>query len=232
MIEAMTRDQFVRVLPKSLKTSVNDSLLDTINNVISDPEMREVYRDNILSYTSVLQDGKFKILDYVNAVRYVSFKLLGSSNIVAYSKAFPDRYQKFLNEGVSDKDIASYISSYNKNKLVNLIFAQTLVPSYVLNADLYQKALNVCAELMMTANSEKVRCDAANNLLNQLKMPDTQKVELSIGVKEDSVINELRMATMALVAQQRESIVIGSSSVREIAHSSIISNIEKEELLN
>jgi hypothetical protein len=35
--------------------------------------------------------------------------------------------------------------------------AQTLVPSYVLNADLYQKALNTSAELMISAKSEKVR---------------------------------------------------------------------------
>ncbi len=223
----LTKDQFARSLPKRLKSTLSDDLLLSINKVIGNGDLHEGYRENLLSYTSVLQDGKFKIDDYVHAVRYISYKLMGSSNIDAYCKAFPDRYQKFIDDGVSDKNIASYISSYNKNKLVNLIFAQTLVPSYVLNADLYQKALNVSAELMLTANSEKVRCDAANNLLNQLKMPETQKVELDISVKEDSVISELRTATMALVQQQKESIVGGASTVKEIAHSSIISNIEE-----
>jgi len=227
----MSKEQFARALPKRLKSTLSDGLLVDINKVINDSTLHEGYRDNLLSYTSVLQDGKFKIDDYVHAVRYISYKLMGSSNIDAYCKAFPDRYQKFIDDGVSDKNIASYISSYNKNKLVNLIFAQTLVPSYVLNSDLYQRALNVSADLMLTAKSEKVRCDAANNLLGHLKMPDEQKVELDISIKEDSVLRDLRKATSALVMEQRRVLELGASTVTKIAHSSIVSNIEEGELV-
>lgn len=70
---------------------------------------------------------------------------------------------RFLIEksGVSEKDQSSYISAYHKSKLVNLIFEQTLIPIHILNAPLLQQAINVQAELMLTANSEKVRSDAA-----------------------------------------------------------------------
>jgi hypothetical protein len=57
----------------------------------------------------------------------VSFKLLGSSNISAYSSAFPDKIDKFRQDNVNEKDIASYVCAYNRSKLVNLIMAQTLV---------------------------------------------------------------------------------------------------------
>jgi len=169
-----------------------------------------------------MADGRFKIDQYLNAVRYVSFKLIGDNNDVAYIKTFPDKYNRFLQQGISSKDIASYTSAYNKSKLVNLIFEQTLVPTYVLNADLHQKALNVQAELMTTAKSEKVRSDAANSLLTHLKVPETKKIELDLGIKQDKGIDDLRAATLKLVQQQKDMMTIGSITAEDVASSNII----------
>jgi hypothetical protein len=221
-MSALTLDQFKMALPEKVKKSVNQELIDQINTTLADPELLEAYRDNLLSYTKVMADGKFKISNYIDAVRYVSHKLMGCTNIEAYTKTFPDKYQRFVQQGVVPKDIASYVTAYNKSKLVNLIFEQTLIPSYVLNQDLYQKALNVQAELMVSANSEKVRCDAANSLLTHLKMPETQKVELDIGVKEDGSIAALREATMALARQQRMMLESGAMNAQEVAHGKIV----------
>jgi hypothetical protein len=222
MPDLITTEQFARCLPKQVKGALKPEMIDSINLLLSDPQLSENYRDNLLSYTSVMTDGKFKIQSYIDAVRYVSFKLLGSSNIAAYTKTFPDRFQNFIDNATSDKDIASYVSAFNKNKLVNLIFEQTLVPSYILNADMYQKALNVQAELMVGANSEKVRSDAANSLLTHLKIPESTKIELDIGVREDKSINELREATLSLAAQQRAMIESGIATAEGIARSKII----------
>lgn len=226
----LTIEQFKTALPDKVKKSVNQELIDQINKTLSEPEMYEAYRDNLLSYTKVMADGRFKIQNYVDAVKYVSHKLMGCSNIEAYTKTFPDKYQNFLAQGVVAKDIASYVTAYNKSKLVNLIFEQTLIPSYVLNQDLYQKALNVQAELMVTANSEKVRCDAANSLLTHLKMPETQKVELEIGVKEDSSIAALRATTLELARQQRLMVESGAMNAQDIAHGKLIIEGEAREV--
>ena len=221
-MSVITIEQFKQALPDKVKKSVNQELIDQINTTLSDPEMYETYRDNLVSYTRVMADGRFKISSYVEAVKYVSHKLMGCTNIEAYIKTFPDKYNRFIQQGVSAKDIASYVTAYNKNKLVNLIFEQTLIPSYVLNQDLYQRALNVQADLMITAKSEKVRCDAANSLLTQLKMPETQKVELEIGVKEDSSIAALRATTMELARQQRLMMESGAMNAQQIAHGKLI----------
>ena len=218
---ALTLDQFKLALPDKVKKSVNQELIDQINTTLSDPEMYEAYRDNLLSYTKVMADGRFKISNYIDAVRYVSHKLMGCTNIEAYTKAFPDKYQRFVQQGVNAKDIASYVTAYNKSKLVNLIFEQTLIPSYVLNQDLYQKALNVQAELMVSAKSEKVRADAANSLLTHLKMPETQKEELDIGVKADSSIAALRAATLELARSQRLALEAGQINAQQAAHSKL-----------
>ena len=226
----LTIDQFKTALPDKVKKSVNQELIDQINKTLAEPELYEAYRDNLMSYTRVMADGRFKIQNYIDAVKYVSHKLMGCSNIDAYTKTFPDKYQNFLAQGVVAKDIASYVTAYNKSKLVNLIIEQTLIPAYVLNQDLYQKALNTQAELMITAKSEKVRCDAANSLLTHLKMPETQKVELEIGVREDSSIAALRATTLELARQQRLMVESGAMNAQEVAHGRLIIEGEAREV--
>jgi len=219
---ALTVEQFKAALPEKVKKSINQELIDQINLTLAEPELYEAYRDNLMSYTKVMADGRFKVSNYVEAVKYVSHKLMGCTNIEAYTKTFPDKYQRFVAQGVSPKDIASYVTAYNKSKLVNLIFEQTLIPSYVLNQDLYQKALNVQAELMIHAHSEKVRSDAANSLLTHLKMPEVSKVELDVNVKEDSAIANLRATTLELARQQRLMLESGAMSALQVAESRMV----------
>ncbi len=229
-MSGLTVEEFKDALPLKVKRSVNQELIDQINTTLSDPEMYEAYRDNLLSYTKVMVDGRFKVSSYIDAVKYVSHKLMGCTNIEAYTKTFPDKYKRFVAQGVQAKDIASYVTAYNKAKLVNLIFEQTLIPSYVLNQDLYQRALNVQADLMVNANSEKVRCDAANSLLVQLKMPEVTKVEMDLNIKEDSSIAALRLTTLELARQQRLMIDSGAMNAQEVAHSKLIIDVIPEEV--
>lgn len=229
-MNALTVEQFKQALPDKVKKSINQELIDQINTTLSEPELFESYRENLLSYTKVMADGRFKVDSYIQAVKYVSHKLMGCTNIEAYTKTFPDKYARFVQQGVQAKDIASYVTAYNKSKLVNLIFEQTLIPSYVLNQDLYQRALNVQADLMVNSGSDKVRCDAANSLLTHLKMPETQKVELEIGVKEDSSIGALRQATLELARQQRLAMEAGQMSAQEVAHAKIVIDVDATEV--
>lgn len=214
----LTVEEFRLALPDKMKKSVNQELIDRVNSVLSNPEEFENYRNNLISYTSVMKDGKFKIEQYLDAVRYVSFKLLGCTNIEAYMKAFPDKYNKFVADGVAAKDIASYVTAYNKGKLVNLIFEQTLVPVHVLNMDMYQKALNAQFQLGMSAASEKVRADALNSVMVQLRPPDVKKIEMDIGIKEDNTLTTLRNTMQELVAQQRLALQSGAMNAQDVAH--------------
>lgn len=221
--ELISEEQFKALLPKQFKGTVTQEVVDEINNALSDPIANEAFKENLLSYTGVMRDGKFKIGDYLKAVKYVSFKLLGSSNIDAYLKTFPDRHQEFIKNNTSAKDMSSYVAMYNKNKLVNLIFEQTIIPFHVLNSDLYQKALNVQVELMTSPDvSPKVRSDAANSVLTHLKPPETTKIELDIGIKSDSMIEQLRTTMAEFSAQQLKAITLGTQSVTDIAHQKLV----------
>ena len=221
-MQPMTKEELVKALPGKLKNNVNDELIDKINQTMNEPALYEQFRENILGYTGVLSEGRFKTEAYINAIKYVSYKLMGKSNQESYSLTFPDRIRHLAANNATPKDISSYVAIYNKSKLVNLILEQSLIPSWILNQDLYQRALNTQAELMMTAKSEKVRSDAANSLLTHLKRPETHKVELEVGQKEDSSIQELRQATLELARQQRLMIESGQQNASDIARSNIL----------
>ena len=225
----LTVEQFKQALPSQFKASVNQELIDQINTTLADPNLYETYRDNLLSYSHVMRDGKFKMSDYILAVKYCSHKIMGASNIDAFVKTFPDRYQSYLANGTSSKDIASYVTAYNKNKLVNLILEQSLIPSWILNQDLYQKAINVQAGLMMDDTvSHKVRSDAANSLLTHLKPPEVQKVELDIGIKKDGVMDDLKSVLTELALKQQQYIAAGITQISDVTQQRLVRVVEHD----
>lgn len=220
--DLITIEQFKEVMPPGVRKNVNPELVDQINNVIAEPEVAAVFRENLIGLSSVMAEGKFKLNDYLHAVKFVSHKLLKDTHIAAWSKTFPSRYNAAVKRGDRRSEIAAVASRYASSKLVVLLMGQTMMPTHILNAPLFQEALNVQAELMRSAKSEKVRSDAAAKLMDTLKPPETTKIELDIGIKEDSTIQELRQTTMELVNQQRKMIEGGHASVRAIAESTIV----------
>ena len=218
----ITVDEFREALPAHVKKLVNQELLDNINQALLYPEVMAVYRENVIGMSSVLKEGKFKLGDYLSAVKFVSHKLLGDNHITAWSKTFPDRYNDLNKRGYNRSEIAAVCSRYAASKLVVLLLGQTIMPTHILNAPLYQQAINTQADLMLNAKSEKVRSDAAACLIATLKPPEVKKVELSLGVSEDETIIALRESTLALVRQQREMIEQGAASARSIAESKLV----------
>lgn len=217
----LTKELVERAVPPNLKSAITDQLVARINAAVSDPVVAENIRENFIHYSGVLRDGKFKAEDYLNAVMYVSFKLMGNSNHEAYMKTFPLRYQELLAKGTSSKDIAAYVAAYNKGKLVNLVFEQSAVPSWVLNQHMFQEALNTQYDLMQTAASEKVRTEAANSILTHLKRPEAVKSQIDINLKDSSGLTELK-ETMQRLAQQQQVMIEKGVTAKDLAALPII----------
>lgn len=229
---SFTIDVLKKSLPDKYKNNINQELLDSINTTLSDPDLYETYRDNFVTYMSVLNDGKYKITDYLNAVKYCTQRLMGKSQIDSYIATFPDRYDNMIKNGKTSKEMSSIITVYNKSKLVNSIMEQSMIPSWILNQDMYQKAINVQAEIMMTANSDKVRSDAANSLLTHLKPPETKKVELDIGLKQGSEVDSLRSIIAELAGERKRMIETGIVSVKETAEAKLIAQVIEHDPTN
>lgn len=225
----LTVDVLKKSLPSKYKRNVNDDLLEHINTILDHPELYDDYRNNFLTYISVIQDGKYKLDDYLNAIKYCTHKLMGESNMDIFVKTFPNRYQSMIAKGYTAKEMSAHVAMYNKNKLVNTILEQSMIPTWVLNQDLYQKAINVQADLMLNAMSEKVRSDAANSLLVHLKPPEVKKVELDVGIKQNDEIEALRNITAELAAQQKRMIEAGVITAKQNAETKLITKVYEHE---
>ena len=201
----ITIDLLRQALPRAHRNMATPELVERMNQAASG-EMGDTLRENFLGYMDVLQEGKFKLDDYLNAVKYVSYKVMGKSNRTAYSLVFPDRFVRLMADATLHAEVDSYVTAYNKGKLVNLILAQTMTPTHVLNQDMFQKALNVQMELALTAQSEMVRSQAANSILTILKVPETAKIKIDVNVKNDNSIEALQ-EMMARVATEQLALI-------------------------
>lgn len=219
----LTLAEVVGALPANLKRSATQQLVDDLNAITNDPLVADNIRNNFISYTGVLKDGKFKTEDYLSAVAYVSFKLMGDNNKDAWAKTFPQRHAILVSRGADEKTISAHVAAYSKGQLVNKILEQSMVPTWVLNQDLYQRAINVQVELMTTASSEKVRAEAANSILTHLKRPEVAKGQIDLNIKDTSGMNELKGLLGDLARQQIQSME-GGASIKTITDSVIIDN--------
>ena len=218
-----SKEEFQAALPVQMKKKVNQDLLDKVNTIMKDPDEAEIFRDNIIGMTWVLKEGKFKLDQYVNAVRYIQFTLMGKSNQEAYAMAFPDKLRRWNAEGKTAKEISSYVSIYNKGKLVNLVREAAQIPAYIYNQDVYQKAINKQMSIMNNPDaSYKVQSDAANSLLTHLKPPETTKVELDVGVRDDSAVASLKEQVALLAAKQKTLIAGGGMTAQEVARQKLV----------
>lgn len=205
-------------LPAKLKNSVSQEMLDRVIQS-TEPELCNQLKENFIGYTSVLLDGKFKAEDYLYAIKYVTYKLLGYTNKDSYIKTFPDRYTKLKAQGLRDDEISGYIAGYNKNKLVNLILEQTLVPTWVLNQDIYQEAINTQARLMRTAKSERVQAMAADSILNHLSKPESVPT-INIGVNNDQLTD--LQNTLTQLAETQLKMIQNGKTAKEVIEAPII----------
>lgn len=218
----LTKDELIEALPPSVQGGVSDTLINELNQVITDPDFREAFRDNMVSYNRVLSEGKFKLSSYLNAVMYVSYKLMGYNNMDAYSLTFPQKFRGWLSSGKTNQTISASVAMYNKSKLVNLVYAQAVIPTHVLNQDKFQEAINHQYFLMKNAASEKVQSDAANSLLIHLKPPEEKNINLNVGIEETDSIKELKNAIFDLAQTQNKVIEAKTHTAAQIAASRII----------
>lgn len=212
----LTVDDVSQAVPANLKSAVTPQFVDTINKCVADPEVAQQVRDNFISFASVLRDGKYKMQDYLNAVTYVSHKMMDMSNHDAWCSTFPQRHAALVAGGKSKKDISAHVSMYAKGKLVAAVMEASFVPTWILNRDIHQKAINQLADKMMNAQSEKVQVEAAGLLLAHLAKPKETGPMVNINMTETSGMNEMKDMLERLATQQQD-LIRGGVSTKDVA---------------
>jgi hypothetical protein len=212
----ITVQSLKQALPATSKLTVNQSLVDQLNAVTSDPLLAEHIRNNFVTYNTVMQEGKYTAEEYVNAITYCTYKIMGLTNKDAYINTFPQRHQQLVARGASAKDISAYVAAYHKGKLVMAILDQAHIPMWLLNQDAYQKAINVQADLMKNAQSELVRTQAANSILTHLAKPKDAVPQVAIQINQNTGMNEL-LDTLAALAEKQVNMIDHGVTAKELA---------------
>ena len=229
----MTLEELRETVPKHVQKHITQSVVDTMNHLEAEDgeDFAEHYKQNFINMSSILKSSDWTVKDYTAAVKFVSWQLLEIPDIDCYKMTFPDRYDRLMTkwtaEGLSEADvrgrkISSFVSAYKSNPLVVKIMEQALVPPRILNAHMFQDALNVQMQLAFGANSEMVRTTAANSILTHLKNPETTKIQMEVGIKGQDELQALRNEMQRLAGTQQVGIESGSNTTLEIAESTIM----------
>jgi len=223
-----TLEELKEATPKKLRNNITPEFTDTLNNM-GNTEFMERYKENYYGYQSVLEGGRYKLIDYANAVKFVSYRVMDHGVTESYRMTFPDRYRKMVSEGTERKNIASVASGYNKTKLVTGIFERTLIAPHILNADVFQKAVNKLVEVIDDQDaSHRSIIDASNTLLTHLKPPEVSKVLIDVGSGTSDLMSELLETTAALAMRQKQILEDSIVSTKDIAEMAIIAPIDDE----
>ena len=227
----LTIEKLRASVPRSFRDNITDDFVLKLEESMKDPSIGNIMKENFITYSKVLEEfnGSIKIWDYVYAIKFISYKLLGYTITEAYTRVFPNRVEKFIKEG-EDQNIAKFARAYNKTKLVNKIYQQTMVPSYVLNAPLFQEALDTLADMIRNDDVRGMaKVKACEAILNYTKPPEVTKAEVEVKINRDSTIDELRDIAERFSRDMQNAISSGKMTAEEAIESDII-NVDYVEL--
>lgn len=220
MKELITLEQLQKQLP-SRKNAITQEAVDIINKASNDPEFQgESLLQTAITYENVMVKHKASIKDYLNAIRFSAYLISLDDNYTeAYKKTFADR--DFVKERMglstsSDKynELTSAASRYRRSKLVTDILTLSQVPLDLLFAGARYKAIGVLANLMETSKLDRDKINAADKLLLHTASKDI-KVELDVGVKENSAVNNLMEQLAMMAAKQKTLLEAGVNDLKD-----------------
>lgn len=213
----LTIEEVKAAMPAGTRSNIDQAYVDKINAVLADPDTSEQFRDNFLTFSYVITEGKYTLQDYLSAVRYTSFKQMGLKNKEAYEKTFPDRMLKFAAMGKSDKDISAHMSAYHKGKLVQSIMEKSAIEPWLLYQDAFAVGVRTLVDVCRKSTNDVARASAGNALLTHLKRPEAAKIKLDI-TTTDTSLDKLADMMGQFAAAQQQAIASGSASAKQIAH--------------
>jgi hypothetical protein len=201
---------------------VTQEAVDIINNSVNDPEFQgESLLQTASIYESVLKGSRTSVPEYLNAIRFCAYMMTNEENYTeAYKKVFMDRdfVKKRMNlptDSPKYAELTSAASRYRRTKLVVDILTVSQVPLDMIFSGYRYKALGVLAEIMMDGRYDRDRVSAAKELLSATAGTEHVKIELDIGVKEDSAVKQLNDQLSLMAATQKEKLISGANKLSD-----------------
>ena len=233
-MQQLTIESIQKALP-SRKGTITPEIVELINNANNEAEFQgESLLQSAATYENIMVRNKAGIRDYLNAIRFCAYLVSMKDNYTeAYKKTFIHRefVQSRLEVSTNSpeyRELSSAASRYRRSKLVVDILTYSQVPLDILFSGARYKAIGVLAREMEEADYSRDRIAAAKELLAAVKGPDNVKIELDIGVKEDSAIQNLNDQLAQIASRSLTHLKAGSTDLKTLGAMKPI-DVEAEE---
>ncbi len=228
MGQLVTIDEVKRAMPQK-KGVITQDAVDIINSSLSDPEFQgESLLQTASTYEAVLKGARASVPEYLNAIRFCAYMSTNNSNYTdAYKKVFCDRDFVKDRAGLPTSspqyaELTSAASRYRRTKLVVDILTASQVPLDMIFTGQRYKAIGILANVMETAKYDRDKINAAKELLAATKGPENIKMELDLGVKEDSAVQQLNDQLAQMAARQQSMLKSGASKLDEFGSMKVV----------
>ena len=217
----LTVEDVQNALP-SRKNAITQELVDVLNEVKDEAEFQgEPLLNTAVVYEKLMINNKASVREFIDAIRFCAYLVTMDDNYTeAYKKTF--YYRDFVKERINADtksikyaELTSAASRYRRNnKLVADLLVYSQAPLEIMFLGWRYKAVGVLADTMMNAKLDRDKINAAKELLVATKGPETKRIELDIGVKENSAIASLNEQLSVMAGKQ---VMLLESGARELS---------------
>lgn len=227
----MTLDDVKKALPNR-KNAITQEIVDIFNLSVTEPEFQGVpLLSAAVTYEGVLKGmSGVGIKDYLNALRFCAYLVAGDDNYTeAYKKTFFNRafVQERMNvasSSVEYRELTTAASRYRRSKLVVDILTVSQVPLDLMFAGARYRAIAVLADRMENSKYDKDKINAAKELLAATKGSEQMRIELDVGAKGSSAIDQLNDQLASLAARQRTLLESGATSLTALGSIKVVAD--------
>lgn len=220
MTDLVTTELLRKSIP-SRRGVITDEIADLINKHAHEPEFQgESLLQSMVTYEQVMVKHKVGIRDYLNAIRFCAYLISQNDNYTeAYKKTFADKpfVQARLDADTNSNpynELTSAASRYRRSKLVTEILTLSQVPLDLLFTGARYKAIGVLANIMENAKYDRDKIAAADKLLQHTSSNEV-KIELDVGIKENSAIQQLNDQLAVMAKRQKTLLIEGVNELKD-----------------
>ena len=195
----MTVEELTIAMPKAKKGQINQELVDIITAAEKSGDFEGELENQIIGFSGVLQEGRYKATDYVKAVEFCAYFLNGDDQSEAFVKTFPEKVKRRVLAGLSSYSTGAP-SMYFRGQLVQKILAQMELPDRFFHNNKVNKAYNKLFDLMTSSTtSDRIQMECATSLITKLGTVESTKMELEVEIKKDEggIALEAKMLELA-----------------------------------
>ena len=209
MSELHTVEDVKKVLPVGMHKGVTEHVLDIIKSLGDDTGIPQEYVEEaiITSIPSLKNLNKPPhITKYIEALKYIMLKQRCSSNAEAWKLAFPEKYQRLLDNGITNNKLQGTVSVYNKRPIVVAIEADMMVAMHIQYAGLRHKAMVKAFRLMNgVATPTEIPLKKWN--------PDTKMKEIQYDDNGEVIMDLVYQAVSPKVQLEAASLILDKTDI-------------------